>query len=71
MLYAVITITISVDESKLTKAQQIQADKSDHLEAEHPLDDGVDNLRSTVENIAPQLFEYLGDGSKAIEIIVD
>jgi len=69
MLYAEITIKISVDESKLTAEQQEQAKKGDvDVTVEHPLENGVDDLRNTIENIALARFEYLGNGIKAIKI---
>lgn len=72
MNYAKIEVSITVDESKLTQEQQAQSDKADvDIRESHPLDDGIDDLRDTIEQTALQSFRYLGDGIKAVSISVD
>jgi len=69
MKYAEITIQISVDIEKLTKEQQEQATEADtDINKLHPLENGVDDLRDTIEDISLEHFEYLGEGIKAIKI---
>ncbi len=71
MLYTEIKIKVFVDESHLTKEQQEQTEKADSdLSLNHPVDQGTDNLEATINNIAAQSFEYLGEGSKAISLVI-
>ncbi len=75
MKYAEIKITIEVDESKLTSAQQEQAEKSDKdpFNWEHPLEPCVDVFIDAIRAMAQSTicFDPLGDGKKSVSVEVD
>ena len=72
MKFAEITIVIEVDESKLTKAQQKQAKKSDtDLTADHPVSIGVELVVSMLEKFVKQRFAYLLDGREAVSFKIE
>jgi len=72
MKYAEIKIQIYYDESKSTKEQQEQAEKADcDVKQEHPMENGIDDLRDTIEQVGLTSFRYLGEGIKAVKIEVE
>ncbi len=72
MLYAEIKVKIYVDEDKLTPDQQIQASKSDaDITIDHPLDEGVTNLRGIIEDVCLPQFIHLGKGVEAVKIEIE
>jgi len=69
MIFADIKIVIKVDQSKLTKAQQVQANESDtDLTVDHPADIGVELTVDMLEKFVKQRFAYLLDGKEAVSI---
>lgn len=72
MVYAEIKVRILVNENKLTEEQQKQAAKADiNIRQDHPLDDGVASMKITIAELGTTYFQYLGVGSKAIQIEIE
>ena len=71
MKFTEITITIELDESKLTTDQQTHADMADTDlgMVDHPLDKGVDALTDAIAAMSPlSYFNYLRDGHEAVKV---
>ena len=72
MLMAKITVTVEVDESKLTAEQQKHADMSNtDLLLEHPVTVGCEMLQSAIEQQVAKSFSYLGSGAAAVSVKVE
>lgn len=72
MLYAEMKVRVLVNENKLTEEQQKQAAKADiDISQDHPLDDGVANMKITIADLGTTYFQYLGAGRKAIQIEIE
>ena len=69
MKFAQITITIELDEDKLTYEQRCKANADDSFSFEHPVTQGVEDLRDAISAMSPlSYFNYLKDGRDAITV---
>jgi len=70
MIFQKVIIEIYVGESKLTPEQRQIADKSNtDCFVDHPLIKGCEDINDMLEGgVFQSMFNYLGEGSKAVEM---